>query len=112
MGQIPPLSLVFAAPFAIAGILLFTTPQASETQRLVWAYVTYILMMTVYTGINVPYGSMLGVISNDSDEKTVFSSFRMFFAYGARSSPSLPGNRCASSSRHRARQCRGPGSGP
>ena len=81
-GKYRPYLLWFAAPFAIAGILLFTTPQASETQRLVWAYVTYILMMTVYTGINVPYGSMLGVISNDSDEKTVFSSFRMFFAYG------------------------------
>ncbi len=39
-------------------------------------------MMTVYTGINVPYGAMLGVMTDDSQEKTVFSSFRMFFAYG------------------------------
>ena len=39
-------------------------------------------MMTVYTGINVPYGSMLGVMTDDTNEKTVFSSFRMFFAYG------------------------------
>ena len=39
-------------------------------------------MMTVYTGINVPYGSMLGVMTADTNEKTVFSSFRMFFAYG------------------------------
>jgi len=39
-------------------------------------------MMTVYTGINVPYGALLGVISDDPKEKTVFSSFRMFFAYG------------------------------
>lgn len=38
-------------------------------------------MMTVYTAINVPYGAMLGVMTADSDEKTVFSSFRMFFAY-------------------------------
>ncbi|SFG33632.1 MFS transporter [Prevotella sp. KH2C16] len=80
-GKYRPYLLWFAAPFAIAGILLFTTPDMSETGKLVWAYVTYILMMTVYTGINVPYGSMLGVMTNDSDEKTVFSSFRMFFAY-------------------------------
>lgn len=39
-------------------------------------------MMTVYTAINVPYGAMLGVMSDDPKEKTVFSSFRMFFAYG------------------------------
>ena len=40
------------------------------------------MMMTVYTGINVPYGAMLGVMTDNSQEKTVFSSFRMFFAYG------------------------------
>lgn len=39
-------------------------------------------MMTVYTGINVPYGAMLGVMTEDSHEKTIYSSFRMFFAYG------------------------------
>ena len=39
-------------------------------------------MMTVYTAINVPYGAMLGVMTDDSNTKTVFSSYRMFFAYG------------------------------
>ena len=75
--------LRFVAPlFSIAGILLFTTPDWGYTAKLIWAYVTYILMMTVYTGINVPYGAMLGVMTEDSQEKTVYSSFRMFFAYG------------------------------
>ena len=75
--------LVFVAPlFSIAGILLFTTPDWNYGAKLVYAYVTYILMMTVYTAINVPYGAMLGVMTDDSQEKTVFSSFRMFFAYG------------------------------
>jgi GPH family glycoside/pentoside/hexuronide:cation symporter len=75
--------LLFVAPlFSIAGILLFTTPDWGYTAKLVWAYATYILMMTVYTGINVPYGAMLGVMTADSQEKTVYSSFRMFFAYG------------------------------
>lgn len=81
-GKYRPYLLWFAAPFSICGILLFTTPDFSYAGKLVWAYVTYILMMTVYTGINVPYGAMLGVISDNSDEKTVYSSFRMFFAYG------------------------------
>ena len=75
--------LLFVAPlFSIAGILLFTTPDWNYTAKLIWAYATYILMMTVYTGINVPYGAMLGVMTEDSNEKTVYSSFRMFFAYG------------------------------
>ena len=75
--------LLFVAPlFSIAGILLFTTPDWSYSAKLIWAYATYIFMMTVYTGINVPYGAMLGVMTEDSNEKTVYSSFRMFFAYG------------------------------
>lgn len=81
-GRYRPYLLWVAAPFAIAGILLFTTPSWGYTGKLVWAYATYILMMTVYTGINVPYGAMLGVMTDDSNTKTVFSSYRMFFAYG------------------------------
>ena len=81
-GKYRPFLLWIAAPFAIAGILLFTTPDMGPTGKLVWAYVTYILMMTVYTAINVPYGAMLGVMPDDSNTKAVFSSYRMFFAYG------------------------------
>lgn len=81
-GKYRPYLLLMAVPFALSGIYLFSTPEASPTMKLVWAYVTYILMMTVYTGINVPYGAMLGVLTGDSGTKTVLSSYRMFFAYG------------------------------
>ena len=81
-GKYRPYLLWVAPLFSIAGILLFTTPDWSYGAKLVYAYVTYILMMTVYTAINVPYGAMLGVMTADPQEKTVFSSFRMFFAYG------------------------------
>lgn len=81
-GKYRPYLLWVAPFFSICGILLFTTPDLNYGGKLVWAYVTYILMMTVYTMINVPYGAMLGVVTDDSNEKTVFSSFRMFFAYG------------------------------
>lgn len=81
-GKYRPYLLWVAAPFAIAGILLFTTPDMGATGKLIWAYATYILMMTVYTAINVPYGAMLGVMTDDSNTKTIFSSYRMFFAYG------------------------------
>ena len=80
-GKYRPYLLWIAVPFAIAGVLLFTTPNLGETGKNIWAFATYILMMTIYTAINVPYGSMLGVMTEDTDEKTVFSSYRMFFAY-------------------------------
>ena len=81
-GKYRPYLLLMAVPFALSGIFLFSTPAASPTVKLVWAYLTYIMMMTVYTGINVPYGAMLGVMTDNSDTKTVLSSYRMFFAYG------------------------------
>lgn len=81
-GKYRPYLLWFSLPFAICGVLLFTTPDFDEQGRLIYAYITYIMMMTVYTCINVPYASMLGVMTSDSYEKTVFSSYRMFFAYG------------------------------
>ncbi len=81
-GKYRPYLFLMAIPFALSGVFLFTTPDVGSTMKLIWAYVSYIMMMTVYTGINVPYGAMLGVMTDDSDTKTVLSSFRMFFAYG------------------------------
>lgn len=80
-GKYRPYILWISIPFAVVGVLLFTTPDLGYEGKRIWAYATYIAMMTVYTAINVPYGAMLGVMTADSDEKTVFSSFRMFFAY-------------------------------
>lgn len=81
-GKYRPYLLWIAIPFAVAGVLAFFTPQTDNyTFKHIYAYVTYILMMTVYTAINVPYGAMLGVMTDDSREKSVFSSFRMFFAF-------------------------------
>lgn len=80
-GRYRPYLLWGAVPFGIAGVLLFTVPDFSYEGKRLWAYLTYFFMMTVYKFINVPYGAMLGVITSDSEEKTVFSSYRMFFAY-------------------------------
>ena len=80
-GKYRPYLLWISIPFAIVGVLLFTTPDLGYEGKRIWAYATYVAMMTVYTAINVPYGAMLGVMTADSEEKTVFSSFRMFFAY-------------------------------
>lgn len=81
-GKYRPYLLWVAPFFSICGILLMTTPDLNYGGKLIWAYVTYIMMTTVYTCVNVPYGAMLGVMTDDSNEKTVFSSFRMFFAFG------------------------------
>jgi glycoside/pentoside/hexuronide:cation symporter, GPH family len=75
-GKFRPYLLFVAFPFAIIGVLTFTTPDLSSTGRLIYAYITYTLMMMVYTAINVPYSSMLGVMTKDSGERTSLASFR------------------------------------
>lgn len=80
-GKYRPYLLWFAIPFALIGVLTFYTPNLGETGRLVYAYITYTLMMTVYTAVNVPYASLLGVMSSNPRERNMLSSYRMFFAF-------------------------------
>lgn len=80
-GKFRPYLLYLALPFGIIGILTFVTPHWSITGKIIYAYVTYSLMMMVYSAINVPYASMLGVMSPDPRDRNVLSTFRMSFAY-------------------------------
>lgn len=80
-GQFRPYLLFLALPFAASGILTFFTPDFSESGKLVYAYLSYSLMMIIYSGINVPYASLLGVISPDPKDRNVLSTYRMAFAY-------------------------------
>ena len=80
-GKFRPYLLFLAIPFALIGILTFITPDFSDTGKLIYAYVTYSLMMMVYSAINVPYASLLGVMSADPKERNTLSTYRMAFAY-------------------------------
>ena len=50
--------------------------------KLTYAYVTYSLMMMIYSLINVPYASLLGVMTADGKERTTLATFRFIFAFG------------------------------
>ena len=80
-GKFRPYLLWLAVPFGIIGILTFVTPDWSPTGKLIYAYVTYSLMMMIYSAINVPYASLLGVMSPNPKERSTLSTYRMTFAY-------------------------------
>lgn len=80
-GSYRPYLLWGALPFACIGVLTFWTPEFGMTGKLIWAYATYTAMMMVYTVVNVPYASLLGVMTPDTKLRNTFSSYRMFFAY-------------------------------
>ena len=74
--------LIFGSiPFGLIFACLLFTPDLGPEGKRVWAYTFYLLMMAVYTLVNVPYGSLLGVMTSDDNEKNEFSSYRMVGAY-------------------------------
>lgn len=74
--------LIFGAiPFGLIFALLLYTPDLTPSGKRIYAYIFYLLMMAVYTMVNVPYGSLLGVMTDNDNEKNQFSSFRMVGAY-------------------------------
>lgn len=82
-GKFRPYLLWMCVPFAVAGVLAFTVPDFGLTGKMIWAYVTFIAIMMLYTAINIPYTALLGVISADSNERTTISSVKFLFAFSA-----------------------------
>lgn len=82
-GTFRPYLLWASIPYGILGFLLFTNPGLSEDAKLIYAWITYTLMMMAYTAINVPYSALMGVMSPSSQERTTLSTFRFVCAFGA-----------------------------
>ena len=82
-GKFRPYLLWLAVPYGALGYLMFINPDLSDSGKLVFAYVTYILMMTAYTAINVPYGALMGVMTTSSSERLTLGTFRFVGAFGA-----------------------------
>ncbi|MDQ5977161.1 MAG: glycoside/pentoside/hexuronide:cation symporter, family [Verrucomicrobiota bacterium] len=82
-GKFRPYIIYGCVPFAIFGVLTFTTPDLSLTGKLIWAYLTYNGLMMLYTTVNIPYTAMLGVMTTTAAERTQLSSIKFIFAFAA-----------------------------
>jgi glycoside/pentoside/hexuronide:cation symporter, GPH family len=82
-GKFRPWVLWTAVPFGIVGFLAFTTPPFGPQGKLLYAYVTYIALMVVYSANNLPYSALSGVITGNLTERTSLSSYRFVFAMSA-----------------------------
>jgi len=80
-GKFRPFVFFFAIPLAVMGVLTFTTPDYDISGKLIYAYITYNLLMVMYTVVNVPYSALMGVITPNSLERTELSSFRFVAAF-------------------------------
>ncbi len=75
-GKFRPWILWTAIPFGIIGFLAFTTPHFGASGKIIYAYITYILLLTVYSANNIPYSALSGVITGDMVQRTSLSSVR------------------------------------
>ncbi|RLD62251.1 MAG: MFS transporter [Bacteroidetes bacterium] len=80
-GKFRPYILWMALPYGILAVLTFTTPDLGETGKVIYAGVTYLLLMTVFTAINLPYSSLGAVMTSDSYERAGLNSYRFIFAF-------------------------------
>ena len=76
-GKFKPWIFRMSFPLVITGVLMFVTiPGMSDGFYLAWAFVTYIVWGTLYSTVNIPYGSMASVITDKPEERTSLSTWR------------------------------------
>lgn len=80
-GKFRPYILWMALPYSILAVLTFSTPNFGETGKVLYAAITYFMLMTVYTAINLPYSSLGAVMTSDSYERAGLNSYRFVFAF-------------------------------
>jgi Na+/melibiose symporter-like transporter len=79
-GKFRPWVLWTAVPYGVILWLAYTVPAFEGTSRLIYAYLTYTLLMMVYSANNTPYSALNGVMTGDNDERTSLAQFRFVAA--------------------------------
>ncbi|MCJ7728729.1 MAG: glycoside-pentoside-hexuronide (GPH):cation symporter, partial [Sedimentisphaerales bacterium] len=80
-GKFRPYLLWMAVPYGMLACAMFVTPEWGQNTKIVYAYATYILATMAYTAVNIPYSSLMAVMTPDSQERTTLSQYRFFFAF-------------------------------
>jgi len=79
-GKFRPWVLWTSVPWGVIMVLAYSTPGFASTGKIIYACVTNILLMTLYSANNTPYSAMTGVMTGDINERTSLSSFRFVAA--------------------------------
>lgn len=78
-GQFRPYLLWLALPFALISVLAFSTPDFTGNSKIIYAFVTYTLLMLAYTAINIPYCALGGVLTANKSERVSVQAYRFVF---------------------------------
>ncbi len=80
-GKFRPYIIALAPLLFVGGVLTFTTPDYGTVGKIVFAYLTYTLLMMIYTAVNVPYSALMGVLTPNSLERASASQYRFVAAF-------------------------------
>src|SRR5215510_654322 len=75
-GSFRPWILWTAVPFGLVFWLVYVTPDFGPNGKLVYAYLTYSLVMMLYSANNTPYSALMGVMTPDAGERSSLASYR------------------------------------
>ncbi len=80
-GKFRPYILFGAVPYAVLAILTFTTPNFGEVGKIIYAGATYVLLMTAYAMINLPYSALGAVMTDDTYERAGLNTYRFIAGF-------------------------------
>ncbi|HPX06254.1 MAG TPA: glycoside-pentoside-hexuronide (GPH):cation symporter, partial [Tenuifilaceae bacterium] len=80
-GKFRPYILFGAVPYAVLSVLTFTTPNFGEFGKILYAGTTYVLLMTAYAFINLPYSALGAVMSPDTYERAGLNTYRFIAGF-------------------------------
>jgi len=81
-GKFRPYILFGAIPYAILAVLTFTSPKWGEWGKIIYAGATYVLLMTAYAFVNLPYSALGAVMTSDTNERAGLNTYRFIAGFG------------------------------
>jgi len=82
-GRYRPYVLVMAVPFTLTTLAVFWAPDLGEQGKVIYAYITYTLLMVFYTAVMIPFSALSGVMTSHQTDRTSLNTFRFFSAFVA-----------------------------
>ena len=75
-GKFRPWILFTAVPLGVMALLAFSTPHFEYKGKVIYAVITYSLLLLLYAANNLPYSALSGVITGDMKERNSMSAYR------------------------------------
>jgi GPH family glycoside/pentoside/hexuronide:cation symporter len=75
-GKFRPWLLWTSVPFGLIAILAFSTPDLGDHGKIIYATLTYLLLMLIYSANNLPYSALSGVLTGSMEERNSLSAYR------------------------------------